>query len=104
MSEPVPDPDGTGSRNEPIRGAVLDRLNSTPSYRILFAALFPDVGPGVGLGHPQVGLRQEQLQPPRVAGERHAELGEDEEIAAGPQAPEGVLRVLSTATGSMVLS
>ena len=58
-------------------------------------------GRNAELAHVEPG--QERLQPPRVTGERHAELGEDEEIAAGPQAPEGVLRVLSTATGSMVL-
>ena len=43
----MPDPDpATGSRNEPIRQAVLDRLNASPSYRNLFAARFPAVQQG----------------------------------------------------------
>jgi cytochrome c peroxidase len=43
---PVPPPDGTGSRNEPIRQAVLQRLNSSPAYRALFGAIFPTVAGG----------------------------------------------------------
>lgn len=47
LGSPVPDPDPvTGSRNEPIRQAVLDRLNASPSYRNLFAARFPEVQQG----------------------------------------------------------
>src|SRR5262245_55190559 len=42
----VPPPDASGFRNEPIRQAVLERLNSTPAYRQLFAALFPSVAAG----------------------------------------------------------
>ena len=42
----VPPPDASGFRNEPIRQAVLERLNSTPTYRQLFAALFPSVAAG----------------------------------------------------------
>src|SRR5262249_54230902 len=47
LGSPVPPPDpASGSRNEPIRQAVLDRLNGTPNYRDLFAALFPTVQQG----------------------------------------------------------
>ena len=42
----VPAPDGSGFRNEPIRRAVLERLNSSPAYRARFAALFPTVAAG----------------------------------------------------------
>ena len=42
----VPPPDASGFRNEPIRQAVLERLNSTPAYRQKFGALFPAVAAG----------------------------------------------------------
>ncbi len=42
----VPPPDESGFRNEPIRQAVLGRLNSSPAYRLLFGALFPEVAAG----------------------------------------------------------
>jgi len=42
----VPAPDASGFRNEPIRQAVLERLNSTPAYRQKFGALFPAVAAG----------------------------------------------------------
>src|SRR5262249_32977112 len=37
---PLPDP-ATGSRNEPIRQAVLHALNGIPAYRQLFGKAFP---------------------------------------------------------------
>ena len=43
---PVPPPDETGFRNEPIRQAVLDRLNESANYRALFGELFPEVAAG----------------------------------------------------------
>jgi cytochrome c peroxidase len=43
---PVPSPDGSGFRNDPIRQAVLKRLNASPAYRQLFAAAFPSVAAG----------------------------------------------------------
>jgi cytochrome c peroxidase len=47
LGSPVPPPDPvTGSRNEPIRQAVLARLNANPNYRSLFAARFPVVQQG----------------------------------------------------------
>jgi len=42
----VPAPDASGYRNEPIRQAVLERLNSTPAYQRKFGALFPAVAAG----------------------------------------------------------
>lgn len=46
LGSAVPPPDASGFRNEPIRQAVLERLNSTPAYQQLFAALFPSVAAG----------------------------------------------------------
>jgi cytochrome c peroxidase len=46
FGSPVPLPDTSGFRNEPIRQAVLERLNSSPAYRQLFGALFPSVRAG----------------------------------------------------------
>ena len=43
---PVPAPDSSGSRNEPIRQAVLKRLNVSPAYRKLFGEVFPGVAAG----------------------------------------------------------
>jgi len=42
----VPPPDGTGSRNEPIRLAVMERLNASAPYRTLFGEVFPEVRAG----------------------------------------------------------
>ena len=43
---PLPPPDQSGYRNDPIRKVVLDRLNSIPAYRQLFGAAFPEVSAG----------------------------------------------------------
>jgi cytochrome c peroxidase len=43
---PVPPPDASGSRNDPIRQAVLQRLNASPAYRKLFGGVFPSVAAG----------------------------------------------------------
>jgi cytochrome c peroxidase len=42
----VPPPDGSGFRNDPIRDAVLARLNASAEYRSRFGALFPSVASG----------------------------------------------------------
>ena len=42
----VPPPDASGSRNDPIRAAVLARLNASPAYRKLFGDSFPSVAAG----------------------------------------------------------
>jgi cytochrome c peroxidase len=44
--EIVPAPDSSGFRNEPIRQAVLGRLNASQRYRTLFGHLFPSVDAG----------------------------------------------------------
>jgi cytochrome c peroxidase len=43
----VPMPDASGFRNEPIRAAVAQRLNDTPTYVKLFGEVFPAVRGGV---------------------------------------------------------
>ena len=42
----VPPPDGSTFRNEPIRQAILGRLNGNAKYRKLFGQLFPPVAAG----------------------------------------------------------
>jgi len=42
----LPAADSTGTRNDPIREVVLQRLNESPAYRRLFGALFPTVAVG----------------------------------------------------------
>ena len=42
----LPIPDGEGFRNDPIRTAVLDRLNAIEGYRSLFGRVFPSVADG----------------------------------------------------------
>lgn len=46
LGEAVPAADASGFRNEPIRQAVLARLNAIPAYRARFGALFPEVAAG----------------------------------------------------------
>lgn len=52
---PVPCPDGSNFRNEPIRREVLERLNATPEYLKLFGMLFPDVRGGAKIDFSMVG-------------------------------------------------
>jgi cytochrome c peroxidase len=42
----VPPPDASGFRNDPIRQAVLKRLNASSAYRALFGDCFPSVAAG----------------------------------------------------------
>jgi cytochrome c peroxidase len=46
IGEPVPPADATGFHNEPIRQALLVRLNASSAYRALFAEIFPEVAAG----------------------------------------------------------
>jgi cytochrome c peroxidase len=46
LGDPVPPPDGSGYRNDPIRAAVEVRINNSHSYRKKFAVIFPDVAAG----------------------------------------------------------
>jgi cytochrome c peroxidase len=43
---PIPDPDASGFRNEPIRQAALAALNASPAYRQKFGQVFKDVRKG----------------------------------------------------------
>jgi cytochrome c peroxidase len=43
---PVPAPDVSGFRNEPIRDTLVDRLNASPEYRQQFAVSFQSVAAG----------------------------------------------------------
>jgi cytochrome c peroxidase len=46
LGSPVPPPDDSGFRNDPIRVEVLKRLNGNANYRQLFANVFPEVAAG----------------------------------------------------------
>jgi len=46
LGSPVPPPDASGFRNEPIRQALLVRLNQSAAYRALFGEVFPEVAAG----------------------------------------------------------
>jgi cytochrome c peroxidase len=46
LGSPVPPPDASGSRNDPIRQAVLQRLNASAAYSQLFGGVFADVAAG----------------------------------------------------------
>ena len=52
---PVPAAGADGFRNEPIRQAVLQRLNSSDAYRSLFGACFPEVAAGAPIDFSMVG-------------------------------------------------
>jgi cytochrome c peroxidase len=43
---PLPNPDASGFRNEPIRQMGLEILNSTPGYRLAFGKVFPEIRRG----------------------------------------------------------
>jgi cytochrome c peroxidase len=46
LGSKLPAPDASGFRNEPIRQAVVKRLNATPAYVSLFGTAFPEVRQG----------------------------------------------------------
>jgi cytochrome c peroxidase len=52
---PVPGPDPGGFRNEPIRQAVLQRLNASAAYRRLFAGVFAGVAAGAPIDFSMAG-------------------------------------------------
>jgi cytochrome c peroxidase len=53
---PVPLPDASGFRNEPIRQHVLQILNGLPKYRKLFGTIFPSVKAGGPIDFTMFGL------------------------------------------------
>jgi cytochrome c peroxidase len=62
LGSPVPLPDASGSRNEPIRQAVLERLNHSAPYRKLFARSFPEVAKGRPIDFSMVGRALAEFQ------------------------------------------
>jgi cytochrome c peroxidase len=46
LGDPVPLPDASGFRNEPIRSRVAQRINASPAYVQRFGAIFPEVRTG----------------------------------------------------------
>jgi cytochrome c peroxidase len=56
LGSPVPPPDGSGFRNEPIRQVVLQRLNGSPEYRALFGQQFASVAAGGPIDFRMFGL------------------------------------------------
>ena len=56
LGTPVPPPDASGYRNDPIRQAVLARLNASPEYRALFGRSFPSVAHGGPIDFTMFGL------------------------------------------------
>jgi len=46
IGDPVPMPDGSGFRDEPIRAAIETRINASNGYRKRFGALFSEVAAG----------------------------------------------------------
>jgi cytochrome c peroxidase len=62
LGSPVPLPDASGSRNEPIRQAVIARLNRSAPYRRLFARSFPQLLKGGPIDFSMVGLALAEFQ------------------------------------------
>jgi cytochrome c peroxidase len=62
LGSPVPLPDANGSRNEPIRQAVLARLNRSELYRRLFSRSFPGVASGQPIDFSMVGRALAEFQ------------------------------------------
>ena len=52
---PVPLPDGSGFRNDPIRAKGLEILNSIPGYRQAFGRVFPEVRQGAPINFDMFG-------------------------------------------------
>lgn len=46
LGVPVPGPDASGYRNDPIRAAVMKRINAVPEYVARFGEVFPQVRDG----------------------------------------------------------
>lgn len=58
----VPPPDDSGYRNEPIRQAVLERLNASRAYRGLFASNFSEIAAGAPIDFTMVGRAIAEFQ------------------------------------------
>jgi cytochrome c peroxidase len=55
LGDPVPPPDGSGYRNDPIRAAVEARLNANRHYRVRFAEIYSEVAAGGPITFAMVG-------------------------------------------------
>ena len=62
LGSPVPPPDDSGYRNDPIRRAVLERLNLSPEYRALFAKSFVDAARGAPINFTMFGRAIAEFQ------------------------------------------
>lgn len=62
LGSPLPLPDGSGFRNDPIREAVLLRLNGSPGYVDQFGKVFPEVENGAPITFPMVGKALAEFQ------------------------------------------
>jgi cytochrome c peroxidase len=62
LGSPIPPADGSGFRNDPIREAVLVRLNASPGYVDRFGKLFPEVAAGAPITFPMVGRAIAEFQ------------------------------------------
>jgi len=62
LGSPVPLPDASGSRNEPIRQAVIALLNHSDAYRKLFSRSFPEVARGGSIEFSMVGRALAEFQ------------------------------------------
>lgn len=62
VGSPVPPPDGSGFRNDPIREAVLIRLNGSPGYADRFGSVFPEVRNGAPITIQMVGRALAEFQ------------------------------------------
>ena len=58
----LPPADGSGFRNDPIREAVLLRLNGSPGYVRRFGKVFPEVASGAPITFPMVGRALGEFQ------------------------------------------
>jgi cytochrome c peroxidase len=67
LGQAVPLPDDSGFRNEPIRQAILERLNAYPRYRHLFGAIFADVEAGDLIDFTMVGAALAEFQFRQIA-------------------------------------
>lgn len=60
--EKLPPPAVDGTRNDPVREAILVRLNASPAYRKLFGEVFPVVAAGQPITYAMVGQALAEFQ------------------------------------------
>jgi cytochrome c peroxidase len=62
LGDPVPAPDQSGYRNEPIRAAVAARVNSVPLYREYFSRILGGPLPPAGIDYPMIARALAEFQ------------------------------------------